>query len=397
MDKSKLGIVYVLSNPAMPGIVKIGRSDQKDLKQRLRSLFNTSVPLPFKVEFACYVEKADTKNLEAALHSAFADKRVHEKREFFRVQKEQVIPILQFCNKGEATKHVSHQLSTLDESAEAESSLVSEDVKAELLHEPKCESANSVQDIQALCNASFYRFNGEGKYSKSEIARKVVHLYQEKNPRLMSDDLIKFYGIGKIKESLLIPQKRKDERRYATEDEIRTSDGKTMLITTQWSYKNFKVVIENAIALGVCIEAFEDSDDSRAKGSSKAEIQKTANKRKSDRIASEQDLQVFINAVDVHMTCKGVRVDAKYDPISKSILLVKGSHISIGVVEKYKSKRDRQIKDYLENQDESGALKYDVIFETVSGAAVFISGNDVNGWDAWKTNNEQTINNVYRK
>lgn len=64
MDKSKLGIVYVLSNPAMPGIVKIGRSDQKDLKQRLRSLFNTSVPLPFKVEFACYVEKSDTKNLE---------------------------------------------------------------------------------------------------------------------------------------------------------------------------------------------------------------------------------------------------------------------------------------------------------------------------------------------
>lgn len=87
MDKSKLGIVYVLSNPAMPGIVKIGRSDQKDLKQRLRSLFNTSVPLPFKVEFACYVEKADTKNLEAALHSAFADKRVHEKREFFEFKR----------------------------------------------------------------------------------------------------------------------------------------------------------------------------------------------------------------------------------------------------------------------------------------------------------------------
>lgn len=315
----------------------------------------------------------------------------------FSSSKEQVIPILQFCNKGEATKHVSHQLSTLDENAEAESSLVSEDVKTELSHEPKSESANSVQDIQALCNASFYRFNGEGKYSKGEIARKVVHLYQEKNPRIMSDDLIKFYGVGKIKESILIPQKRKDERRYAIEDEIRTSDGKTMLITTQWSYKNFKVVIENAIVLGACIEAFEDSNDSKVKSSTKAEIQKTTIKRKSDRIASEQDLQGFINAVDVHMTCKGVRVDAKYDPISKSILLVKGSHISLGVVEKYKSKRDRQIKDYLENQDESGALKYDVIFETVSGAAVFISGNDVNGWDAWKTNNEQTINNVYRK
>lgn len=239
MDKTKLGIVYVLSNPAMPGIVKIGRSDQKDLKQRLRSLFNTSVPLPFKVEYACYVEKSDTKGLEAALHSAFADKRVHEKREFFRVQIDQVIPILQFCNKGEATKDISHQLSTLDANAEAESSFITEDT---VKTNAPIENSEIELSNQSLCNSRFYSYNGKGKFSKGEIARKVVHLYQHQNPMVQSSDLISFYGVGKINDIELIPQKRKDEHRFATEDEIKTHDGVTMLITTQWSYKNFSVV-----------------------------------------------------------------------------------------------------------------------------------------------------------
>ena len=39
-------IVYVLTNPAMPGIVKIGMTD--DLQRRLSQLYNTSVPVQFE-------------------------------------------------------------------------------------------------------------------------------------------------------------------------------------------------------------------------------------------------------------------------------------------------------------------------------------------------------------
>ncbi len=39
-----MSIIYVLTNPAFEGYVKIGKT--KDLKQRLRSLDNTSMPLP---------------------------------------------------------------------------------------------------------------------------------------------------------------------------------------------------------------------------------------------------------------------------------------------------------------------------------------------------------------
>ena len=49
------GIVYVLTNPAMQGYVKIGRTD--NLTQRIRELDNTSAPLPFECAFAIEVDE----------------------------------------------------------------------------------------------------------------------------------------------------------------------------------------------------------------------------------------------------------------------------------------------------------------------------------------------------
>ena len=40
------GVIYCLQNPAMPDLVKIGKTSI-DIEPRLRSLDNTSIPLPF--------------------------------------------------------------------------------------------------------------------------------------------------------------------------------------------------------------------------------------------------------------------------------------------------------------------------------------------------------------
>ena len=45
------GFVYILTNECMPGLVKIG-STQQDPVERARTLSNTSVPFPFNVAFA---------------------------------------------------------------------------------------------------------------------------------------------------------------------------------------------------------------------------------------------------------------------------------------------------------------------------------------------------------
>ena len=41
-------IVYVLTNPAMPGIVKIGKTNRDDPQVRMNELYTTGVPLPFE-------------------------------------------------------------------------------------------------------------------------------------------------------------------------------------------------------------------------------------------------------------------------------------------------------------------------------------------------------------
>ena len=81
------GIVYVLSNPAMPDIVKIGKT--KDINQRLSSLYSTGVPLPFKCVYAKEVENMGYA--EEKLHAGLGSRRVNEKREFFKISEDELI------------------------------------------------------------------------------------------------------------------------------------------------------------------------------------------------------------------------------------------------------------------------------------------------------------------
>lgn len=74
-------IVYILTNEAMPGYIKIGITT--NLEHRMRDLDNTSVPLPFECFYACTVK--DMGFVEKQLHEAFADHRVRTNREFFEL------------------------------------------------------------------------------------------------------------------------------------------------------------------------------------------------------------------------------------------------------------------------------------------------------------------------
>ena len=44
------GVIYILSNPTMPGLVKLGKTT--NLPARLKSLNSTGVPVPFQCVFA---------------------------------------------------------------------------------------------------------------------------------------------------------------------------------------------------------------------------------------------------------------------------------------------------------------------------------------------------------
>lgn len=50
-----MGIVYIATNPAMVGYVKIGRTDNS-ADQRIKELDGTNVPFPFECGYAVEVE-----------------------------------------------------------------------------------------------------------------------------------------------------------------------------------------------------------------------------------------------------------------------------------------------------------------------------------------------------
>lgn len=61
------GIVYLLTNPCMPGLVKIGMTTREDMDSRIKELYSTGVPVPFECQFACKVKKSDCVKIEKAV------------------------------------------------------------------------------------------------------------------------------------------------------------------------------------------------------------------------------------------------------------------------------------------------------------------------------------------
>lgn len=106
------GIVYVLENPAMPGLVKIGKTSQKSIKIRLRDLYSTGVPVPFECTYAAKVK--DAKEVEKAFHTAFAPNRINPNREFFEIESEQAIALLRLFAIEEVTPDVQKEADKVD-------------------------------------------------------------------------------------------------------------------------------------------------------------------------------------------------------------------------------------------------------------------------------------------
>ena len=91
------GIIYVFYNDSMPGLVKIGRTN--NIKERLRQLDNTSIPTPFCLHYA--VEVDDYEDKENNIHLALAPHRVRDSREFFRVARETAVAALKITGGKE--------------------------------------------------------------------------------------------------------------------------------------------------------------------------------------------------------------------------------------------------------------------------------------------------------
>jgi len=116
-NNTSTGIVYVLTNPAMPGIVKIGKTSRGSVDARLNELYSTGVPVPFECAFAGRVE--DESKVEKAFHLAFGPYRLNPKREFFQIEAEQAIALLELMISEDVTPTLQEEANKVDTEAKA--------------------------------------------------------------------------------------------------------------------------------------------------------------------------------------------------------------------------------------------------------------------------------------
>jgi hypothetical protein len=102
VDTLMSNIVYIFTNEAMPGLVKIGLTTAESIESRIAQLSAaTGIPLPFECYFAAEVK--DCEKLEETLHELFSESRINPKREFFRVDPEKVVLAISIGDFKEVT------------------------------------------------------------------------------------------------------------------------------------------------------------------------------------------------------------------------------------------------------------------------------------------------------
>lgn len=107
-------IIYVLTNEAMPGIVKVGLTTDS-VESRITQLSShTGVPLPFECYFAA--EVTDCVKLEKTLHQLFSENRVNPKREFFKIDPEKIVLAISIGDFKEITLGIA-QIDKEDQAA----------------------------------------------------------------------------------------------------------------------------------------------------------------------------------------------------------------------------------------------------------------------------------------
>jgi hypothetical protein len=78
------------------------------VKERMKQLYSTGVPVPFECAFACQVK--DATEVEKALHDAFSPHRINPNREFFELEADRVIAILKLLKVEDITAQLEQSM-----------------------------------------------------------------------------------------------------------------------------------------------------------------------------------------------------------------------------------------------------------------------------------------------
>lgn len=79
---SGYGFIYILSNPSMPSVYKVGMTTNS-VRQRIQKLGTTGVPRPFEAEKVFEIPEPKLRAVERLAHKKLKKKDLHHGKEFF--------------------------------------------------------------------------------------------------------------------------------------------------------------------------------------------------------------------------------------------------------------------------------------------------------------------------
>lgn len=88
-----VGYIYVMSNPKMPGLLKIGFTCGTVERRRRELSGATGVPDEFMIDYSHLTE--DAEEIESKVHAELAGYRVADRREFFDIELSAVIAAIE--------------------------------------------------------------------------------------------------------------------------------------------------------------------------------------------------------------------------------------------------------------------------------------------------------------
>jgi hypothetical protein len=106
----KAGYVYILTNPSLKGMVKIGKTSNP-VNTRSKQLYNTAIPTEF-VEFASLKTSkyAQVEELVHRILTKLTRKRVNENREFYKIKPQEALEILTDVSRLLSTQDCSFNI-----------------------------------------------------------------------------------------------------------------------------------------------------------------------------------------------------------------------------------------------------------------------------------------------
>jgi len=158
--KREMVIVYILINEAFPKYVKIGKTE--NLKNRMKQLDTTGVPLPFECYYA--VEVLNSSDIEKHLHHAFDTFRVRGSREFFEMLPENAKAALMISNGRDVTPNEDVVETEADQRALDKARKQRESFKFSLLNIPPGTILKFSKDPNETCKVlddKFVEFRGK--------------------------------------------------------------------------------------------------------------------------------------------------------------------------------------------------------------------------------------------